>query len=727
MSTQDVNVTSDADSGDRPEDSTLVPRKTVLMGMAASMGLVFANPKQSAALAGSTVKSIAATTPTYVTQWAPATAYARGQQIVSPSNDVAAAAVAHTSSTVYTSDTAKWNLSATYDRTVNQKVNLRDVVTPSGTDDTAAVNVALAAFAASGGGTLTIPRADWKFTGGLALTGVSVPIHIEADPGCVFDMTQSTAETGLLLGGSVTSRFAALGANAAKFADSISCTLAVSPGDVLRIQSTVIFDGYLNQPKGELVEVLSSTAGVITLKSGLFDSYTAATTTVTLMQMPCVSVEGLEIIHNNNGQGVQIAYARDVLMGGLTGSGARDRLHYLNTVFGGVVDNCTGTDFWYSGTGTSYGLVVASSQHIIEQGNIYRGGRHAVAHGGWFPCRDIQVYGGTFDNYHPSGQPSFDFHSNCEDVRLVGVTVLNGIQSQASNFDASSSTFVGVNKSGVDLYAPRDCDYVRLRDCFVSTNSGQDGVVWVARGSVPTPHKVGLFQVDAVIRSAGYAVSVEPGTSGDTNSTITHMTVSGDAQSFGDGCAVLTTKSGAASVTITEMELSGRMRAEAANAVVLAGKGGVVRISGKISTGKASGYPISISGVTDAYLENMVVQGTNNPYRSEFSNTGKLHLKGVTIDGGSSTGGVWAVGPSEVMLNNVSKVNTTGAMTLPARTIEGFSMLGNSRASGAAAPVAGTWQRGDEVTNAAPAVGSPKSWVCTRAGTPGTWVSTGNL
>lgn len=44
-----------------------------------------------------------------------------------------------------------------------------------------------------------------------------------------------------------------------------------------------------------------------------------------------------------------------------------------------------------------------------------------------------------------------------------------------------------------------------------------------------------------------------------------------------------------------------------------------------------------------------------------------------------------------------------------------------------AAPVNGTWKVGDRVFNSAPVVGQPKSWVCTVAGTPGTWVSEGNL
>jgi hypothetical protein len=44
-----------------------------------------------------------------------------------------------------------------------------------------------------------------------------------------------------------------------------------------------------------------------------------------------------------------------------------------------------------------------------------------------------------------------------------------------------------------------------------------------------------------------------------------------------------------------------------------------------------------------------------------------------------------------------------------------------------AAPTTGTWRKGDRVFNNEPAVGNPKSWVCTVAGTPGTWVSEGNL
>ncbi len=46
---------------------------------------------------------------------------------------------------------------------------------------------------------------------------------------------------------------------------------------------------------------------------------------------------------------------------------------------------------------------------------------------------------------------------------------------------------------------------------------------------------------------------------------------------------------------------------------------------------------------------------------------------------------------------------------------------------GTAAPTNGTWAVGDQMHNITPAVGAAKGWMCTVAGTPGTWVSTGNL
>jgi hypothetical protein len=57
----------------------------------------------------------------------------------------------------------------------------------------------------------------------------------------------------------------------------------------------------------------------------------------------------------------------------------------------------------------------------------------------------------------------------------------------------------------------------------------------------------------------------------------------------------------------------------------------------------------------------------------------------------------------------------------------GLNDSGRALTFSTAAPTTGTWARGDRVFNRDPAVGSPKGWICTVSGTPGTWVSEGNL
>lgn len=63
-----------------------------------------------------------------------------------------------------------------------------------------------------------------------------------------------------------------------------------------------------------------------------------------------------------------------------------------------------------------------------------------------------------------------------------------------------------------------------------------------------------------------------------------------------------------------------------------------------------------------------------------------------------------------------------------------FGYLTGTRNTGTAAPTSGTWAQGDVVRNSAPAeAGSAGSkyitlgWVCTAAGTPGTWLPTRTL
>jgi hypothetical protein len=81
-------------------------------------------------------------------------------------------------------------------------------------------------------------------------------------------------------------------------------------------------------------------------------------------------------------------------------------------------------------------------------------------------------------------------------------------------------------------------------------------------------------------------------------------------------------------------------------------------------------------------------------------------------------------------LVNNQFVNVTSPVSSPIGFAVGYIVqrLGDTfiRQS-TASPTLGSWAVGDRSMNSTPAVGQPKAWVCTVAGTPGTWVSEGNL
>jgi hypothetical protein len=71
--------------------------------------------------------------------------------------------------------------------------------------------------------------------------------------------------------------------------------------------------------------------------------------------------------------------------------------------------------------------------------------------------------------------------------------------------------------------------------------------------------------------------------------------------------------------------------------------------------------------------------------------------------------------------------NAWGGIVIGAAASQGFGGGPTVIVCDTSSPVAGTWAVGDRVLKSNPAIGQPKGWVCTVAGTPGTWVSEGNL
>jgi hypothetical protein len=191
----------------------------------------------------------------------------------------------------------------------------------------------------------------------------------------------------------------------------------------------------------------------------------------------------------------------------------------------------------------------------------------------------------------------------------------------------------------------------------------------------------------------------------------------------GDGSAVFQYANGVASSTIT---ITGGHYQSADAATVRVTQNGGFTITNLIVAGinainsGSTNYAISMDSVVGAVLSN------NIAYAPAFE---ALRINGCTqvrVSGGAYTSGSTpAISTSGTCTGSFIAQSvyfgTSSAAVSNAGTGCAISWRNN------AAPATGTWAVGDTTEQSVPAVGSPTRWRCTVAGTPGTWVSEGNL
>lgn len=114
--------------------------------------------------------------------------------------------------------------------------------------------------------------------------------------------------------------------------------------------------------------------------------------------------------------------------------------------------------------------------------------------------------------------------------------------------------------------------------------------------------------------------------------------------------------------------------------------------------------------VDDNHVYSVLPSGTCFSFGSSSSTNIVIHYEGNTSDV-APTGGVRG---GQIM------VPVTASTRHGTSTMLKIVYFNNP-------PDRGAWNVGDICWNSSPAVGQPKGWMCTVAGTPGTWVSMGNL
>jgi hypothetical protein len=161
-------------------------------------------------------------------------------------------------------------------------------------------------------------------------------------------------------------------------------------------------------------------------------------------------------------------------------------------------------------------------------------------------------------------------------------------------------------------------------------------------------------------------------------------------------------------------------------------KPSAVNISG---TGSIAGFGGKrINATTSSINLTLPLASTCNGTSYEIQAAPGVNSVTIVLQTGDIIAGTIGVASTNLILDDGGfiRLRSQGGTTWFVETLDGrWRRAGTSAPKqiqwAGAAPTSGTWTSGDKVFNVAPAVGSPKGWICTVSGTPGTWVSEGNL
>jgi hypothetical protein len=424
-------------------------------------------------------------------------------------------------------------------------------------------------------------------------------------------------------------------------------------------------------------------------------------------------------------------YARNLSILNCTVRGARYAGISADYFYGGVVSGCQVSDGWYSGTGTSYSISVGSGQNLKVVNNDLSEARHNIATGGAEPARYVLIDGNTC-RMHPSeaNTMSLDLHGNCEYCTITN-NFAEGMIAAGINLTISGNTFTGNQATPLlNIFQEINSDFYNITDnVFRGLNSSS-----VSLSITPTQPNLVITTLDFsgnYVLTAGGGILFQPRNSAATGCSITRARLRNNDITGGALQGFVLNNSGAATYTVT-LDSANNVYASTAqdSFLMIAGNPATLESRNDIfRSNRASGSAAYFAGST-VYLDSPSFVGNTGgagDSRSVFyENSGK-----VTIINPSFSGiNIYRAESATITEYAETNFATTGVgLSLPAacRIISHYEAPAISVSYGAAAPTTGAWVVGERRFNNAPAVGQPKSWVCTVAGTPGTWVSEGNL
>jgi parallel beta-helix repeat protein len=608
------------------------------------------------------------------------------------------------------------------------------------TDDTAAIQTAIDAIAS--GGELVFPPGTYKITSTISKTFANnVTIGIRGY-GAKIDgtaVTGSTAgETVLLTLAGSRSTSSLLNASPSKNDTTITTSSSVyaTNNDVVLITSTDLWNpSRAYYYKGELAEVVTVSGNTLNVSNPLFDGYTAATTTVHKLNMPTISVEGLEIEMDANQIALSVQYTRNPTIRNCKVYGARYTGIQLLYCFGGNVENNNVFDSWYSGTGTSYNISLSSCQGTSVKGNLLHQARHNITSGGNEPCRNL-LYFGNLCKMHPSapdGPMSIDMHGNTELSSIIG-NVCEGIIIAGINILIQGNTVTGNAVGGavtplILLFQEISSDYYLIKDNTLTTSSTGYGI-WVS----PSVASILINTLDIsgnhISTGSRNALHISPRNSSITGCSIDTLIIASNCLTASGSQAFAVNVLSGVSISIARLLSSNNVYDASAFDAFTMVSGATVALVQSVNDvfrgNRLGGYLAQFEG-TDVILENPRFDGNTggagNARSIRYINSGYVRCTNPTFSGLTYKAELDTGGPVEYQESGWKGATPTILNTAASRLINFYGALGRAVTYSTAAPASGTWAVGDRVFNQVPAVGQPKGWLCTVAGTPGTWVA----
>lgn len=159
----------------------------------------------------------------------------------------------------------------------------------------------------------------------------------------------------------------------------------------------------------------------------------------------------------------------------------------------------------------------------------------------------------------------------------------------------------------------------------------------------------------------------------------------------------------------------------------------IVGIGGEGTTYVGNKFIHGGTGMTDVAIDasssiNYILSNTfSGFYRNISWNSQAMSIVG-NVSTGTTDVSLRMFGDGiQLLTHSGNKWDTASNPAIVATVKREGSTTAKATAYASAAPTTLTWSIGDRVLNNSPAVGSSKGWVCTASGTPGTWVSEGNL